>query len=342
MDNAPLHTGVADGPEGGRAFWLRARDGVRLRAGLWQVAGARGTVFVFPGRTEYVEKYGRAAADLAAAGLNTLTIDWRGQGLADRLIDDAMPGHVLHFSDYQQDVDALVESAAALNLPKPWYLLAHSMGGAIGLRALTRDMPVAACAFSGPMWGIKISTALRPVAWSLSWSSRRVGLCHKYAPGTTTGSYVLTEPFETNRLTGDRDMYDYMVRQVTEHPELALGGPSLRWLHEALKDTLELSRRPSPDLPCFTFYGSDEDIVDVTRIETRLERWPGIASHVVPGGRHEVLMESRDMRTRLFGQIAGFFDDAGSGPSPRRVRSDADGPARSPSIPSHLQRQGIA
>ena len=69
MTEAPLFHDVADAPADGRAFWLHAADGVRLRVGLWRHEGAQGTVFLLPGRTEYIEKYGRAAADLRARGL---------------------------------------------------------------------------------------------------------------------------------------------------------------------------------------------------------------------------------------------------------------------------------
>ena len=107
MQSAPFYSDVADGPEHGRAFWLRTTDGVRIRIGLWTPSGAsKGTVLLFPGRTEYTEKYGRAAADFARRGYATLAVDWRGQGLADRLLDDAMSGYVQVFDDYQTDVEA--------------------------------------------------------------------------------------------------------------------------------------------------------------------------------------------------------------------------------------------
>ena len=138
MTDAPLFSAVADGPEGGRAFWVTAADGVRLRLGLWTHPGAQGTVLLLPGRTEYVEKYGRAAGDLRARGFATVVIDWRGQGLADRPLDDPMSGHVGDFAEYQLDFDAMVGFARAQGLPEPYYLMAHSMGGCIGLRALLR------------------------------------------------------------------------------------------------------------------------------------------------------------------------------------------------------------
>lgn len=314
MDSAPLYTDVAEGPEGGRAFWLRAADGVRLRIGLWTPDGAdKGTVLLFPGRTEYVEKYGRAARDFAKRGYATLAIDWRGQGLADRLLDDSMSGHVNVFTDYQKDVEAVVQALDHLDLPRPLHLLGHSMGGCIGLRAAMNGLPVTSCSFTGPMWGIRIASPLRPVAWSLSWGSRHMGLGHLYAPGTKSNTYVMVEPFENNKLTGDQGMYDYMIAQAKAHPELTIGGPSLRWLHEALGETLSLSRQPSPDLPCLTLLGTEEDIVEIPRIRARMAAWPGGRLEDIKGGRHEVMMDTPEMRKRVFDMLAAHYDATSNG-----------------------------
>ena len=126
METAPFHEAIARGPAGGRAFWLTAEDGVRLRLGVWPVPeGAKGTVFLLPGRTEYVEKYGPAAADLGARGYAMLAVDWRGQGLADRPLDDPLKGHVAHFPDFQRDLAAVIAAATALELPRPWFILGH-------------------------------------------------------------------------------------------------------------------------------------------------------------------------------------------------------------------------
>lgn len=310
MDHAPFFADVADGPENGAAWWLRARDGVRLRAGAWRGTSQEGTVLLFPGRTEYIEKYGRTAREFAQRGYATLTIDWRGQGLSDRLTTDVMSGHVGRFSDYQQDVAAMLSAAKALDMPKPWHLLAHSMGGCIGLRAVLDGLPVQSCVFSGPMWGIQIARSLRPLAWSLSFGVRYVGLGHLYAPGTDPANYVLTEPFETNKLTGCQDMYKYMIDQALSYPELGLGGPSLQWLYEALKETRALASRPSPDLPCMTVLGTKEEIVCPRRIEHRMTNWPGARLELVQQGRHEVLMDSPKMRGPVFDTMCEMFGSA--------------------------------
>ncbi|MFB9148884.1 alpha/beta fold hydrolase [Roseovarius ramblicola] len=313
MESAPLFAEVAEGPDDGAAWWLTTGDGVRIRAGLWNREAEAGTVLLFPGRTEYVEKYGRAARHFAARGFATLAVDWRGQGLADRLTGDTMSGHVLHFTDYQHDVAAMVEAARALDLPRPWHLLAHSMGGCIGLRAAMEGLDVASVVFSGPMWGIRMGAGLRPFAWSLAWGLRNLGLGHLYAPSTGADHYVLSEPFATNKLTNDREMWGYMSRQLAAHPELGIGGPSLRWLHEALREMRTLSARPSPALPCLTILGSDEDIVDPPRIHDRMARWPGGRLEIVPGGRHETLMDTPAVQSRLFAMICDFYHGPGNG-----------------------------
>ncbi|MCD1619915.1 alpha/beta fold hydrolase [Salipiger marinus] len=311
---APFHAELAEGPEGACAFWIKAEDNLRLR--IAQYPGpveATGTVLLFPGRTEYVEKYGRVAAEFARHGFHTLTIDWRGQGLADRMLDDPRTGHVHLFADYQKDVAALVKAAEALDLPRPFFLLGHSMGGCIGLRALMNGAPVAAAGFTGPMWGIRFTGPVRQAAWALSWSGARMGLGHAYAPSTGPGSYVAQAAFAGNLLTTDRGGWDYMRRQVEAIPELQLGGPSLRWLHEALAECLALSRLPSPDLPCLTFMGSNERIVDVPRIRARMARWPRGRLELVQGGEHEVLMEDAVTRGRIVAQLAQVFTAAAAG-----------------------------
>jgi lysophospholipase len=311
MENAPFFADVADGPADCAAWWVHAEDGVRLRLCAWARAAATGgTVLLFPGRTEYLEKYGRTAADLAARGFATMAIDWRGQGLSDRLLADRRIGHVDRFTDYQHDVAAMVAAAQAQALPRPWFLLAHSMGGCIGLRAVMERDDVTACAFTGPMWGIAMSPVSRALGGALAAASATLGIGHRLAPSTKAETYVKAEPFEGNMLTTDSDMYAYMQAQCLQYPELALGGPSLHWVHQALSETRALARRPSPDLPCATFVGSNERIVDLDRIAERMKAWPRGTLERVEGAEHEVLMERAAMRTPVTDAITSLFTGA--------------------------------
>ena len=321
ITEAPFFDDVDDGPDGGRAWWIRGADGVRIRAGVWPREGARGTVLLFPGRTEYVAKYGRAARDLGARGYATLAIDWRGQGIADRATDLPLKGHVDDFADYQVDVAGVVALARRLDLPRPWHLIGHSMGGCIGLRALHEGLPVASAAFTGPMWGLLIPRAMRPFAWGLALGASRLGMGHAYAPGTVRDAFVLIKPFAGNTLTRDRDMYAYMLRQTRAHMDVALAGPTMTWVLEALRDTARMARMTPPDVPCLTFVGDNERIVDVPAIEAMMAKWPNGRLVVVPNGEHEVMMDTPNLRRWLFDEMAAHFDAHGGPEAGTQVSS---------------------
>ncbi|MFP4305223.1 MAG: alpha/beta fold hydrolase [Rhodosalinus sp.] len=303
-DAAPYFDDIAGGPDGS-AVWVRADDGVRLRVGGWRADGDAGTVLLFPGRTEFIEKYGRTAAEFLREGLSVLAIDWRGQGLSDRLIEGPLTGHVHAFADYQRDVAAMVAAARALEFPEPFHLLGHSMGGAIGLRALMDGLGVRSAAFTAPMWGILMAPHLRPAAWALSWGSRRTRLGYRIAPGAVIECYAANAPFEDNTLTTCPDNFAYMQRQLIEHPELQLGGPSLIWLYEALVECRAIVRAEPPRHPCVTWLGTRERIVDPGPIRARMARWPGGRLEQVADAEHELLMEREAIRRRV---IAGTVD----------------------------------
>ena len=307
MAHAPYFADVADGPAEAQPAWLRTADELRVRVVTWPLSSAKGTVLLFPGRTEYCEKYARAAVDFHARGYAVITIDWRGQGLADRILPDARIGHVGDFADYQHDVRAMLAHARQTGLPEPYFLVAHSMGGCIGLRALMENLPVKAAMFSAPMWGINLSRAMRPVAWGLSGASRALRIDLRIAPGQRADNYLNRTTLLENALTRDADMFGYMQRQLDAHPELGLGGPSLWWLNRSLREMRALSQRPTPRHPAISFLGTDETIVDPARVRARMADWPNGELHVVQGGKHEMMMDTPETRRALYDKTAAFF-----------------------------------
>lgn len=313
MDDAPFHAEVAEGPNIVTAHWIFANDGIRLRVAHWPgLEASKGTVFLLQGRTENIEKYGRTVAALHELGYTAFAIDWRGQGLSDRLTEDRMTGHVAQFSDYQKDVEAMLEAAQTLDLPKPWYVIGHSLGACIGLRAIIEGFPATACAFTAPLWDINLPPLQRLGAWPLSWGAQAFGKGHAYAPGTRGESYVLTTAFEDNRLTHDPDMYRYYINISEALPNQQLGGPSMGWLLQTLKETRALSKLSSPDIPCVTFHGVEDEIVDIPAIRDRMARWSGGKLEPIENGRHDVLCETPDIRKEIITKVDDLFLHAGS------------------------------
>lgn len=306
-DSGPFFQKIARGQKHGKAFWLSTCDNVRIRVAHWVSTGQFGTVFLFPGRTEYIEKYGLTAEIVCEYGFDMITIDWRGQGLSDRLSKDPMLGHINNFSEYQSDLGAAMKFAKKKCLPEPWFILGHSMGGAIGLRAASRDLGFKAAVFTGPMWGILSPRLLMPLRQVLMKIGIAVGYSEKYAPTTSIHSYIATSDFSGNTLTNDKEMWYYMKHQVLKHTDLQLAGPSYCWVDAALREIKELHILPIPNMPALCFVGDREFIVDRTRIANLIMKWPECRLVEIPNALHEILMLDRHRQKVILTDICQFF-----------------------------------
>lgn len=306
----PFRADLAGGPANGKAVWLHAADGVRLRAVHWG-GGQRGTVVILTGRTEYAEKYGPTAAALAADGWSALAFDWRGQGFADRALPDPMIGHVDSFAEYQRDLDAVMEwlqrEGRAAGLNPPHAMLAHSMGGLIGLRVLRRGRPFARAVFSAPMWGLALPRWQSLAASLVSRLPLSLPQDHAYAPGDGKGAYVLSTPFAGNLLTSSREDWDWLALQAREEPAFRLGRPSLGWLRAACREMRALKRAASPSVPALISLGSEEHIVSPAAIRRRAASWPQARLLACEGGRHEILLEKPALRDAFLAEMRAFL-----------------------------------
>src|SRR5436309_13941300 len=121
-------------PENVVAGTIKTPDGAELRFARWAPpAGRKGTVCVFTGRSEQIEKYFETVTDLRDRGFAVAMIDWRGQGHSSRRLRDPRKGYVRDFSDYEVDVETFVQKVVLPDCPPPFFALAHSMGGAVML-----------------------------------------------------------------------------------------------------------------------------------------------------------------------------------------------------------------
>ena len=307
VQDAPFHADLAQGPAGGQSVWRTAEDGVKLRLAWWPAATRKGTILLLPGRTEYIEKYGRIATELTLAGYPVMTIDFRGQGLSERLAQDPNLGHVQQFTDYQHDVDCMVALADEVSLPKPWFLIGHSMGGCIGLRALVNGLDVKRAIFSAPMWGIQMPVAFRPLVHTLPPMARAFRFQNRYAPSAKQASYVANAAFEDNALTHDPETFAWMTDHAKKVPEFALAGPSIQWIGEAAAEMSALAKLPRPKLPVMTYLGTEETIVEPGAIRRMHADWPSANLRIVAGARHEFMMEADPIRRQFINDTLAFF-----------------------------------
>src|SRR5262249_52341614 len=118
-------------PEGATVGTVKTSDGVVLRYARWEPPpGRKGTVCVFPGRAEFIEKYFEVVRDARTRGFAVAMLDWRGQGLSERGLSNARKGHVLDFSPYDLDLQAFVKEVVLPDSPPPPLPHRHPLGAA--------------------------------------------------------------------------------------------------------------------------------------------------------------------------------------------------------------------
>jgi lysophospholipase len=279
-------------PDGAEALVYEGRRGLKLRMMYApEPRGGkktRGTVVVCPGRTEFIEKYFEVARDLQARGFAVAVLDWPGQGLSQRMHPNPQAGHVRHFSVY---VDALARAAEVLanrlKAPKPFLILAHSMGGAIALETLRqKKVAVKAAAFCAPMWGLK--TAIHEPA--LARTARLLGMGARLARPAG-----LEETFETNLLTHDEARWRLQRRLVEADPRLDVREPTIAWVVASVDVTRDFLDQGALDhlakLPALVVIAAEEQVVSKGAQRRVARRLKSAKVETIHGASHEVLME---------------------------------------------------
>lgn len=317
MTDAPFLSLPPGGLEPSKTWWIESTDGVRLRAALWRAADPQGHVLLFSGRTEYLEKVAVPAAAWVARGYTVASLDWRGQGLSDHLVEPHLKGHVGDFAEFQRDVDALVATPEVAALGGRRILMAHSMGGAIATATLARPemrdrFDVAL--LCSPMMNIKLGKVMRVASRLTVKIGLALGHAESWPPfGDMATPYVLSEvdPPSDNVLTHDLGMWDWMGETARTHPELALAMPTIGWFAAVDSEVKRMRTLPAPDCPVLYLVGSGEVVVDPDEVHAAATR-NNAPCIVVQGAKHELLIEEERLRQDAWRAIDAFLDAAAS------------------------------
>lgn len=112
---------------------ITTADDVELFWQSWCVDQPTGVIVLLHGLAEHSGRYTETAEFFAQHGWAIYACDLRGHGLS---ADGHRPGrvHIDNFSDYERDVDAILQLARKNQPNLPCLIMGHSMGGLISLR----------------------------------------------------------------------------------------------------------------------------------------------------------------------------------------------------------------
>ncbi|MBZ9680455.1 MULTISPECIES: alpha/beta fold hydrolase [unclassified Mesorhizobium] len=297
-------------PENATGGFFTTRDGKKIRYGLFAGVARpmRGTVVLLGGRNECIEKYFETIRDLAARGFGVAILDWRGQGGSDRLIRDRQRGYVRSFRDYTADLEQFFEEIVLPDCRGPYYILAHSAGAVIALLAApsmvnrVRRMVLIAPFLTLPDLPVSIGTVRRICSFFCA-----LGLGWLYAAWGPRPRHTL--PFEANKVTSDPQRYRRNTRIYEEYPQMALGGPTIRWLQAAAKASAAIS---DPDfmariqVPLLIIAAGADQVVSTRAVEAYARNLRLGSLLMIDGAKHEILQEADLYREQFLAAFDAF------------------------------------
>ncbi len=288
---------------------IKTIDGAELRFARWApLSGRKGTVCVFTGRSEMIEKYFETVRDLRDRGFAVAMIDWRGQGHSARRLRDPRKGYVRDFADFEIDVESFVQQVVLPDCPPPFFALAHSMGGTVLLRlAHAGKRWFDRMVLTAPMIDLPGRATSLPVRIMLR-AMRLAGQGGRYVPG---GNDVLsgTGPFPGNVVTSDPVRYARNAAILEEDPTLGIASPTVAWADAAFSamHTFRGMHYPSQiRQPILMLAASNDVVVSTPAIEEFAYHLRAGSHLVIAGAKHEILQEQDRYRSQFWAAFDAF------------------------------------
>ncbi len=283
---------------------VQTDDGLRLRYGFWPcvTAGCRGTIVLLGGRAEFMEKYLETIRELNERRYDVFSLDWRGQGLSDRMLEDSSKGYIHSYDHYLADLEMVLDNVVFPKQTTPVVIMAHSMGAHITLHYLSRfPRKIAKAVLMAPMIGIHTAPLpevfVRHLAQWLVHNGKGQANIPKFRWNDS-----FHRPFKNNRLTSDPVRFRRVQQTLIDSPRLAVESVTFGWL-AATYDAIDTLHQPgfsqSITTPMLMVAAGRDRVVSNKAIQRFASRLPENEIKIIDGASHEILQE-RDALRKIF------------------------------------------
>jgi len=280
---------------------LAGAQGVTLRYLAVEAPDPRAALVVLGGHSESFYKYAELMYDLRDLGISIYALDPRGQGSSDRLLPDRQKSHVDRWRNYVDDLSRFLTTEVRTRTTAPVIALGHSLGGGIVAAYLEQDPSALDSAIlSAPLVGHKVTGAVKALLGVMD-----VFGGSGYVPG---GGPFTPVAFEANKETHSRVRHARKFQDYADHPEIRLGFPTVHWMVETSRMAQSVVAGASRiTVPTLVFQAEQDEYVEARALESFTAGVNGCRRVMVPGARHEMLIETDAIRDTVLAEIRAFI-----------------------------------
>lgn len=300
-----------------RNGWFRGYDGVRLFYYSYIRAGARGSIVISHGFSEFAEKYNELVFYFLQAGYSVFVPEHRGHGSSIRRLKNAEKVYVKSFEEYVWDLRIFVNRIVKRHHKKKagteMILFAHSMGGAIGSLYLERyphDFQKAV--LSSPMIRMRIGGIPYSLGMLMAHIGRRAGFGHMYAAGQH--GFTKLSCFEhSSSLSRERHLYAFEKRMGNTNYRTS--GATISWVSAAGNAADYVRRYKNIEkitIPVLVFAAGREHMVNTDEICRFAAKLKDARLVWLYGAKHEPFNAGDAARRQFYDELFCFLLAAGS------------------------------
>ena len=271
------------------------------------------TAVIVHGFTENTDKFSELIHSLLRSGCSVLAYDQRGHGRSWRAagLNDLSLTHVDDFDEYVRDLEQVCDQVLR-DMPKPWLLFAHSMGGAVSALFLERHADVFKCAvLCAPMIAPNLAGLPTAAVRLLCGGARLLGRADKRI--FVSRPYAGPEDFATSCATG-RERFEWYDALKANTPKFQNNGPTYSWTAQAIRASRMVLAEGAVERIAakVQVYTAEEDNQVLPGAQAAFAaRLRQGERTVVPGSKHEIYRSGDEVLFPWWHGIMAFFQKEG-------------------------------
>ncbi len=284
---------------------LTAFDGKKLHYHYFPRPNAHSSLIIVTGWTEGSPKYAEVLYDLHHAGVETFIMDWRGQGLSERLIPDPQVSWVADYDDFVKDLHQFVTEVVKPRTRLPLMIMGHSMGANVITLYMTRHPEVFDRAvLSSPMLDMILGSYPTWVGRAVSWLYNVTG----FGASMVWGHSYFDPAKAENWVTHSESRWKFWNQYKVEHPQYVMNAASFRWVLEGLRATDYMKENAHLIRVPLLMLQAGRDLYVATAGQDRVcEKAYYCKKITYPFAKHEILNEVDLIRQDAMEEVVRFL-----------------------------------